>query len=93
MPALVGTALYGAPAPVVPQGAALAEVVAGHYEDTLTFYGPDLGARVIRKHLGAYMDAAGTRPELRREVLTATSPRVVLSLLGPAFACEEVRAA
>jgi tRNA-dihydrouridine synthase B len=43
----------------------------------LAFYGRDLGLRVARKHLGWYMDEAGTPPALRREVLTAPTPGAV----------------
>lgn len=60
---------YG-PAPVVPEGEAFIAMVRGHYDAMLDFYGP-LGARAARKHLGWYMDRAGTVPGLRRQVLTA----------------------
>jgi tRNA-dihydrouridine synthase B len=63
------------PAPA-PRGAALADLVARHHAEMLAFYGPELGARVARKHLGWYMDAAGTPEALRREVLTAEGGRV-----------------
>jgi len=69
--AQVAAELYGTPAPEVPIGAALADLVAGHYEAMLGFYGVDLGGRVARKHLGWYMDHAGTGTDLRRRVLTA----------------------
>ena len=32
------------------------ELVCGHYEAMLGFYGRDLGVRVARKHLGWYLD-------------------------------------
>jgi tRNA-dihydrouridine synthase B len=82
----VAAALAGRPAPQVPQGAALSDMVAGHYADTLSFYGRDLGLRVARKHLGWYMDTGGTPPALRREVLTAPDPARVLRLLPNALA-------
>jgi tRNA-dihydrouridine synthase B len=69
-----------------PEGAALADMVAGHYEDMLSFYGRDLGRRVARKHLGWYMDEAGTPPGLRREVLTEADPARVRSILPVALA-------
>lgn len=72
------------PKPRIPEGAALAEMVRGHYEASLDFYGEALGARVIRKHLGWYMDRAGTSPGLRKLVLTGT-PREVRAALGPAL--------
>ena len=83
--ARISAALYGTPAPTAPEGPAFADMVAGHYEDTLAFYGTDLGRRVIRKHLGWYMDGAGTPPALRREVLTETTPAKVLARLPAAL--------
>ena len=41
--------------------------------------------RVARKHLGWYMDAAGTGAMLRRAVLTGTDPAAVLRLLPDAL--------
>ncbi len=81
----IAAALHGTPAPVVPQGAALVDLVAGHYEAMLGFYGRDLGLRVARKHLGWYMDVAETPPDLKRLVLTATVPARVLAHLAQAL--------
>ncbi len=89
----IGAALFGAPAPVVPQGAALADMVAGHYEAMLGFYGRDLGLRVARKHLVWYMDEAGTGADLRRRILTARAPAEVLALLPEALTVRPARAA
>ena len=85
--------LYGTPAPEIPQGAALVEMVGAHYEAMLSFYGAELGARGARKHLGWYMDEAGTPADLRRAVLTATCPRAVLDLLAPALGAPGQRVA
>jgi nifR3 family TIM-barrel protein len=82
--AQVAAELYGTPAPEVPQGTALADLVAGHYEAMLGFYGHDLGGRVARKHLGWYMDHTGTGADLRRRLLTA-NPGDVLHLLPEAM--------
>jgi nifR3 family TIM-barrel protein len=81
----IAAALYGAPAPKVPEGRALIDMVAGHYDAMLGFYGCDLGLRVARKHLGWYMDEAGTGAGLRRRVLTARDPAEVLALLPDAL--------
>ncbi len=89
----ISAALYGTPAPQVPQGPALVALVTGHYEAMLAFYGRDLGLRVARKHLGWYMDAAGTTPDLRRAVLTATDPAGVIALLPDAIDCPATRVA
>jgi tRNA-dihydrouridine synthase B len=76
--------LFGAPAPIIPQGAAMADMVGAHYNAMLGFYGADLGSRVARKHLGWYMDTCGTPADLRKAVLTAVDPKVVHSLLRSA---------
>ncbi len=81
----IGADLYGRPAPAIPAGSGLVDMVAEHYEDTLSFYGRPLGTRVIRKHLGWYMDRAGTPTELRREVLIERDPARVLSRLPTAL--------
>ncbi|TCP63364.1 tRNA-U20-dihydrouridine synthase [Rhodovulum bhavnagarense] len=84
--AQIAADLSGAPVPEAPRGQAFVDTVARHYEDALAFYGTDLGVRVLRKHLGWYMDSADTRSELRRLVLTARDPGRVLALLPEALA-------
>ncbi|ALI54544.1 tRNA dihydrouridine synthase DusB [Celeribacter marinus] len=83
--AQVAANLMGAPAPDVPTGARFADMVAGHYEAGLSFYGADLGARVLRKHLGWYMDHARTPADLRRAVLTQKGEHEVQRLLAEAL--------
>ena len=86
LPGQIAAALAGRPVPAAPEGAALAELVAGHHEAMLAFHGPALGLRVARKHLGWYADAAGTPAPLRRALLTAETPAAVRALLPDAFA-------
>ncbi|MBM1817096.1 tRNA dihydrouridine synthase DusB [Pseudosulfitobacter pseudonitzschiae] len=81
----VAHALYGTPAPQVPTGADFADMVMAHYTEMLAFYGEVLGLRVARKHLGWYMDTAGTSPDLRRAVLTAKTPDEAMRLLPDAL--------
>jgi nifR3 family TIM-barrel protein len=81
--------LYGHSAPDVPSGTALTDLVQSHFEASLSFYGKMLGAKVARKHLGWYMDYAGTPGALRKEVLTATSPDKVQALLPEALNGQE----
>jgi len=85
VPAAIAAALYATPAPVVPRGAALVDFVAGHHDAMMSFYGRDLGLRVARKHLGWYMDRAGTPPTLRRALLTAPDPATVRAHLPAAL--------
>lgn len=77
--------LWGAPAPNVPEGADLAEMIIGHYDAMLDFYGVDLGLRVARKHLGWYMEEAGITAH-RATILTSSAPQDVRALIRAAFA-------
>lgn len=76
--------LWNTPAPVIPQGQALADLVEEHYTDMLEFYGAELGLRVARKHLGWYAEANGA--PLRAEMLRADSPAATIALIRRAFA-------
>ena len=83
----VATDLYDRPSPEIPSGPDLIDMVHAHYEDMLAFYGSALGARVARKHLGWYMDRAGTPLPLRKAVLTGdytTVLRLLPDALDPA---------
>ncbi|MEO0772768.1 MAG: tRNA dihydrouridine synthase DusB [Pseudomonadota bacterium] len=84
--------LYGTPAPVIPQGPALADMVCTHYDAILSFYGAELGPRVARKHLGWYMDGAGTDADLRKVILTERDPGRVLDQLPRALVPERLAA-
>lgn len=74
--AQIAAALAGRAGPAAPTGAALVDLVAAHHTRMLGFYGAALGGKVARKHLGWYMEGAGTPKPLRREVLTAAPDRV-----------------
>ncbi|SFA88730.1 tRNA-U20-dihydrouridine synthase [Poseidonocella pacifica] len=84
----VAHALYGTKAPQKPVGAEFAQMARSHYEEMLSFYGAELGLRVARKHLGWYMDEAGTPKGLRRAILTERDPAKVLGQLDAALAGE-----
>ena len=81
----IAHALYGTPAPVVPKGDAFVQMVVDHYRAMIEFYGPDLGNRVARKHLGWYMDTLGTSPDLRKQLLTERNAEAVLALIPRAL--------
>ena len=89
--AQISAALFGTAEPVVPQGDALADLVIGHYQAMLSFYGEELGIKVARKHLGWYLQEAGLTA-LRGPILTSDSPAQVIQALRAAFA-EQGRAA
>lgn len=90
--AQIAAELAGGSAPDAPTGHALIQLVCAHYEAMLSFYGPDLGGRVARKHLGWYMDGCAAPQALRREVLTAKQPQRVLALLSEALTPQELAA-
>lgn len=77
--------IYGTPAPQIPTGRDFTDMVLGHYDALLAFYGTKLGLRVARKHLGWYMDHAGTPDVARRAVLTAGSIEETLIALPAAL--------
>jgi len=69
------------PAPKIPSGASLIDLICTHYEALLAFYGIDLGLRCARKHLGWYIDGLDASPALRREILTASTPGTAIAAL------------
>jgi nifR3 family TIM-barrel protein len=88
LPAAIARGLAGGPPPAPPRGAALAALALELHEELLGFYGRDLGLRVARKHLGWFMDQAGTPAALRARVLTAATAAAVRDLLPEALADE-----
>lgn len=85
---MVGRATQGRPwlpgqlagrggAPETPE--ALADLVAEHYEAMLEHYGPAVGVRQARKHLGWYLEqhAPESPGELKRRIMTSDDPGVV----------------
>lgn len=81
----IAHALRGEPRPEIPEGRALVAMVLEHHAAMLNFYGHDLGVRVARKHLGWYMDRAGTDPATRRALLTARNAATVQQLIPEAL--------
>jgi tRNA-dihydrouridine synthase B len=71
-----------------PQGQALAELVAEHYEQMLVEYGAALGVRVARKHLDWYLEGQGIvlDRDLRTRLLGSEAPAEVLALIRDIFA-------
>ena len=86
--ALIAAALYGTPMAAAPGPAALIELVGAHYQDMLEFYGPDLGLRIARKHLGWYIDAANGPRDLRATLMRERDPQAVLRALPDALTAQ-----
>lgn len=90
--AQIGAALTGQPVPCAPDPEARLTLVLDHYAAILDFYGPDLGLRIARKHLGWYCDAAQGCPDLRARLVRANDPASVRALLPDALAPQKVAA-
>ncbi len=73
----IAAALAGREPPAPPAGAARARLVADHYRATVAFYGPVLGVRVARKHLGWYLDGIAGAAALRARLLRLADARAV----------------
>ena len=84
----IKAALTDGQSPDIPENDDLAALVLDHYERQLAFYGTELGLRTGRKHLGWYMDWAGTVPDFRRDILTERDPARVMQLLPDAFSAD-----
>ena len=84
--ALARFAATGEP-PETPSGRDLVDLVSGHTEAMIAWYGPILGNRMARKHLAWYADALDAPPEpaLRRALVTEARPAEVLRLIAAAF--------
>ncbi|MFN4129152.1 MAG: tRNA dihydrouridine synthase DusB [Paracoccaceae bacterium] len=82
--AQIAHALYGTPAPHVPQGAARADLIVEHYESQLSFYGRALGIKTARKHLSWYLEAAGALTH-RTAIVTSDDPAQVIRLIRASF--------
>ncbi len=57
-----------------------------HYEETLSFYGVDVGLRVARKHMGWYLERLPGGLPVRDALFQLSDPAAVLALLDRFFA-------
>lgn len=83
----VGAELAGTEPVDPPEGVALAELVAEHYEAMMVEYGTRVGVRAARKHLDWYLDALA-RPvdrESRKLLLASEDPTVVLASISALY--------
>jgi tRNA-dihydrouridine synthase B len=94
--ARIAAALEGRAEPAPPTGSELCDQVIAHYEDMLGFYGPVLGLRVARKHLGWYLDRLEGAAPIRARLLRLADARAVIRELRteiPSCATSRLRAA
>lgn len=72
-------------------GAEKIQIITGHYQDMLAFYGERKGVRVARKHLAGYIenapqiDTAEMRESMKQAVCRSNDPDFVLQVLGAAY--------
>lgn len=81
-PAEIAAALAGRPAPAVPTGEALADLVLDHYDAILAFYGAELGSRIARKHLSWYLTERPGGRALRAAVIAEPEAAKVRATLA-----------
>jgi tRNA-dihydrouridine synthase B len=95
LPAAIERALRTGGDEVAPDASALLDSLLDLYEETLSFYGPQLGMRVARKHIAWTIDAVfGDEARLRRKAIcTLTDPNAVRRALLDLFDDAEGRVA
>jgi tRNA-dihydrouridine synthase B len=80
-------AIDGAPIPADPPDEEKWRTALKQYRASLAHYGPDLGRRVVRKHLGWYVEAIAPDKSLRDALVRAADAEPLLArLAGEAFA-------
>ncbi len=94
----VEEALSGAEVSLAPGPEERWALVRAHYLDALDLYGDRLGNRIVRKHMGWYLDVAGAEwnrdvKALKSEILPSTDSSTVLGELERFFAGEAKRRA
>lgn len=83
----IGAQLEGREPDAAPNGTALSDLVAEHYDAMLTDYGSQLGVRVARKHLDWYLEAANIVLEkpVRSQLLNSLEPAEVTRMIGEVY--------
>lgn len=85
----VSAALHGRPIPQLPSVNERRELMLEHYQLMMDEYGPALGVRCARKHLGWYMDILATEfqvsADIRSRLLTQGDISQVPILIGQLF--------
>jgi nifR3 family TIM-barrel protein len=84
----IGAQLAGREPLAAPTGAALAELVAEHYDAMMTDYGTQIGVRAARKHLDWYLEAANIvldKP-VRSQLLNELEPAAVTRMIADVYA-------
>jgi tRNA-dihydrouridine synthase B len=77
---------------LAPDRGEVAAIFERHYRSMLDFYGPELGLRQARKHVGWYLDrhAGIVAPGSRGEILTSRDPEFVIATVRERLATPSV---
>lgn len=75
----VAAALRGETVTPAPVGEALRDVVLEHYEGQLSIYGPEIGVRSARKHLGWWLARRPDGAALRASIIRENDPERVMA--------------
>jgi tRNA-dihydrouridine synthase B len=70
---------HGKIAPALPISEVSATILA-HLESLYAFYGEETGLRVARKHLGWYFEKLQDAPDVRRELMAASTSAMQFAL-------------
>jgi len=94
----IDDALSGRDISAAPDAERRWEIIRSHYRDALELYGERLGARIVRKHIGWYLDAAAADwaceiKALKAQVLPSDDPAFVLRELEQFFSDKSERKA
>ncbi len=83
--AQIASELYNGAKIPTPNLQELSDIIIDHYREGLKFYGDELGMRVMRKHVGWYLQEAGITGDIRKQILTSTEPQEVVKLITKAL--------
>ncbi len=89
LPGQIGAALNGEPIQSTPHGHQMVSLISSHYEAMLSFYGPALGIRNARKHLGWYCEHLPASQDYngqRLAMMKSENPAEVLRIIHSIFA-------
>ncbi len=77
----IASGLAGNPQDMTPPLSKLIDIIAGHYEAMLDFYGVPLGVKNARKHLGWYLDGIPGSDPVRARLYRENDPDEVRALI------------
>jgi len=78
----ISSSIYGTEAPKIPFGIKFGEMVIGHYEDVLSFYGSKLGVKQFRKHINWYLKTIVKDDcNIRKRAIIEEDPKLVIKMI------------